>query len=104
DGSSGKGLWAQNETFPRPPASLTKILTAIVVLQHARLDDTQVVTQDAYDAPGSNTYAKVGETLTIEDLLWGLLLVSGNDMAVDLAHKVSPDGTVGGFVNMMNQE
>jgi D-alanyl-D-alanine carboxypeptidase len=104
DSSSGKVLWAQNETFPRPPASLTKILTAIVVLQHARLDDTQVVTQDAYDAPGSNTYAKVGETLTVEDLLWGLLLASGNDMAVDLAHKVSPDGTVGGFVNMMNQE
>jgi D-alanyl-D-alanine carboxypeptidase len=104
DPTNGKVLWAQNENFPRAPASLTKILTALVVLQHAGLDDTQVYTQDALDAPGANTYAKVGTTFTVTDLLWGLLLVSGNDMAIALAHKVSPDGTVGGFVNLMNQE
>jgi len=104
DAKNGKVLWAQNETFPRPPASLTKILTALVVLQRAKLDDTQVITQDALDAPGANTYAKVGETFTVEDLLWGLLLASGNDMAIALAHRVSPDGTVAGFVNLMNEE
>src|SRR5437899_10029319 len=102
DAKNGKVLWAQNETFPRPPASLTKILTALVVLQRAKLDDTQVITQDALDAPGANTYAKVGETFTVEDLLWGLLLASGNDMAIALAHRASPDGTVAGCANLMN--
>jgi D-alanyl-D-alanine carboxypeptidase len=104
DPSNGKVLWAVNATQPRPPASLTKILTALVVLQRARLDDTQTVTDEAYNAPGANTYAQPGWTYTVEDMLWGLLLVSGNDMAISLAQKVSPDHTVAGFVQVMNEQ
>ena len=104
DASNGKVLWAVNANQPRPPASLTKILTALVVLQRAKLDDTQTVTDEAYNAPGANTYAKAGWTYSVEDLLWGLLLVSGNDMAISLAQKVSPDGTVAGFVQVMNEQ
>ncbi len=104
DAANGKVLWAVNADQPRPPASLTKILTALVVLQRSKLDDTQTVTDEAYNAPGANTYAKPGWTYSVEDLLWGLLLVSGNDMAISLAQKVSPDHSVAGFVQLMNQE
>ncbi|HEX9315612.1 MAG TPA: D-alanyl-D-alanine carboxypeptidase family protein [Actinomycetota bacterium] len=104
DASNGKVLWEVNDNQPRPPASLTKILTALVVLQRARLDDTQTVTDEAYNAPGANTYAKPGWTYSVEDMLWGLLLVSGNDMAISLAQRVSPDGTVAGFVQLMNEQ
>jgi D-alanyl-D-alanine carboxypeptidase len=104
DASNGKVLWALNANQPRPPASLTKILTALVVLERAKLDDTQTITDEAYNAPGANTYAKPGWTYSVEDLLWGLLLVSGNDMAISLAQKVSPDGTVAGFVHLMNEQ
>jgi D-alanyl-D-alanine carboxypeptidase len=104
DASNGKVLWAVNANQPRPPASLTKILTALVVLQQAKLDDTQTVTDEAYNAPGANTYARPGWNYTVQDLLWGLLLVSGNDMAISLAQKVSPDGTVAGFVKLMNEQ
>jgi D-alanyl-D-alanine carboxypeptidase len=75
-----------------------------VVLQRAKLDDTQTVTDEAYNAPGANTYAKPGWTYTVEDMLWGLLLVSGNDMAISLAERVSPDHTVAGFVQIMNEQ
>lgn len=104
DPSNGKVLWEVNDNQPRPPASLTKILTALVVLQRARLDDTQTVTDEAYNAPGANTYAKPGWIYSVEDMLWGLLLVSGNDMAISLAQRVSPDGTVAGFVQLMNEQ
>jgi D-alanyl-D-alanine carboxypeptidase len=104
DPSNGKVLWAVNANQPRPPASLTKILTALVVLRRAKLDDTETVTDEAYNAPGANTYAKPGWTYSVEDLLWGLLLVSGNDMATSLAQRVSPDHTVAGFVQVMNEQ
>ena len=104
DATNGKVLWAANPDQPRSPASLTKILTALVVLEHAKLSDTQVVTDDAYNAPGANTYALPGWTFAVDDMLWALLLVSGNDMAISLAHKASPDGTVAGFVQLMNDE
>jgi len=104
DASNGKVLWEVNDDQPRPPASLTKILTALVVLQRTGLGDTQTVTDAAYNAPGANTYAKPGWTYSVKDMLWGLLLASGNDMAISLAERVSPDGTVAGFVQLMNEE
>jgi D-alanyl-D-alanine carboxypeptidase len=103
DASNGKVLWSLNDSVERPPASLTKIVTGLVVLQRAKLDDSQVITQDAHDAPGNRSNIKVGQTFSVQDLLWGLLIVSGNDAAIALAHRVSPDGTVSGFVNLMNQ-
>ncbi|MCA1839535.1 MAG: D-alanyl-D-alanine carboxypeptidase [Actinobacteria bacterium] len=104
DLDSGKILWAKDDQSARPPASLTKILTAYVVLHSvSNLNDTAVITPDARSAPGSRTYAEAGWSFTIRDLLWGLMLQSGNDAAIALAHKVSPDGTVPGFMNLVNQ-
>lgn len=99
----GNVLWAREEHAQRPPASLTKIVTALVVLERANLDDTAVITPDARAAPGGRIHAEEGWTFSVRDLLWALLLPSGNDAAVALAQKASPDGTVPGFVALMNE-
>lgn len=104
DVANGKVLWSLNDTAARAPASLTKIVTALVVLQHANLNDSAVMTQDAADVEPSKIGAPAGSVLSVSDLLWGLLLASGNDAAIALAHHVSPDGTVAGFSDLMNQE
>lgn len=104
DATNGKVLWSLNGTAVRAPASLTKIVTAMVVLQRANLNDTAVMTQDAADVEPSKIDAPAGSVLSVSDLLWGLLLASGNDAAIALAHHVSPDGTVAGFADLMNQE
>lgn len=104
DLDSGKILWAKDDQSQRAPASLTKILTAYVVLKNVKdLNETAVITADARAALGSRTYAEEGWTFTVRDLLWGLLLQSGNDAAIALAHKVSPDGTVQGFMDLANK-
>lgn len=102
DIQTGKILWSKDDRVVRPPASLTKILTALVVLENANLKDKGVLTKEARYAPGGRMYAEEGWTFTIEDLLWGLLLQSGNDAAVALAQAVSPDGTIDGFSKLMN--
>lgn len=102
DFTSGKILWAKDDESPRPPASLTKVLTALVVIRHAKLDDRVVITPEARQAPGGRTYAEAGWTFTVRDALWGLLLQSGNDTAIALAQKVSPDGSIDGFARMMD--
>jgi D-alanyl-D-alanine carboxypeptidase (penicillin-binding protein 5/6) len=104
DLDSGKVLWAKDDQSQRAPASLTKILTAYVVLKNVKdLDETAVITPDARAALGSRIYAEEGWTFTVRDLLWGLLLQSGNDAAIALAHKESPDGTVQGFMDLANK-
>lgn len=103
DATAGKILWAKDDKTPRPPASLTKILTALVVLKNGRLTDSTTISEAARFAPGGRTYAEQGWSFTVEELLWGLLLQSGNDAAVALAEKVSPDGTVPGFMKMANK-
>lgn len=100
---TGKVLWSKDADVPRPPASLTKILTALVVLEHAGLDDPVKITADARGVDGARMYVEAGWELPVRDLLWGLLLESGNDAAVALAQKVSPDGTIAGFANLMNE-
>ncbi|MGH2719439.1 MAG: D-alanyl-D-alanine carboxypeptidase family protein [Actinomycetota bacterium] len=104
DASNGKVLWSENDTEPRAPASLTKLATAMVVLQRANLNATATVTPEAAAVGGSELEAPAGTVMTIEDMLWGLLMVSGNDMAVALAQAVSPDGTQAGFVQLMNAD
>jgi D-alanyl-D-alanine carboxypeptidase (penicillin-binding protein 5/6) len=104
DPANGKVLWSENDTVPRAPASLTKIATAMVVLQRGDLNAVATVTPDAAAVGGSETFVPAGTTMTVEDMLWGLLVVSGNDMAVALAHAISPDGTVAGFAALMNQD
>lgn len=109
DAANGKVLWQENDTVPRAPASLTKLVTAMVVLSRANLDATAPVTPDAVAVGGSEVEAPAGTAMTIRDMLWGLLLVSGNDMAVALAHAVGGDGSQGSqgmanFVGLMNTD
>jgi D-alanyl-D-alanine carboxypeptidase len=100
----GKILWASNDETPRAPASLTKVLTALVVLERGSLDDTAVITPDARSVGGSSIYAEEGWTFSVRDLLWAMLMQSGNDAAIALAHRLSPNQTVEGFVNLMNEK
>ena len=100
DSATGRVLGAVNATEPRAMASTTKIMTALLVLERANLSDTVTVAPSAL-AGGSTMGLVAGETLTVEDLLWGLLVNSGNDAAVALAEHVS--GSEQAFVELMNQ-
>jgi D-alanyl-D-alanine carboxypeptidase (penicillin-binding protein 5/6) len=89
DGKTGKILRGENEAEARPMASTSKILTALVVLQLAAsdakvLDEVVTYSQRASKTPGSSAKLLVGEKVSVKELLYGLLLPSGNDAAVAL--------------------
>ncbi len=97
---SGRVLYAQNADEERLIASITKIMTAVVALEHGDKEQSYTVTaQDM--AEGSSMYLKPGDVLRLEELLYGLMLVSGNDAALAVAHCVS--GGVEDFVALMNE-
>ncbi len=103
DADSGRVLYAQNVYEERSIASTTKLMTALTVVEH--VDDlTQVVTvpDEAVGVEGSSIYLGYGEQLTIEQLLYGLMLQSGNDAAVALA--IVSAGDVDAFVGWMNEK
>jgi serine-type D-Ala-D-Ala carboxypeptidase (penicillin-binding protein 5/6) len=104
DMDTGTVLWSRDERAVRAPASLTKIITALVAIEHLNPDDQVTITPEARNAPGSRIYAEQGWTFKARDLLWGLLLQSGNDAAIALAQKASPDGTVAGFMKLENDK
>ena len=81
-------------------ASTTKIMTAVIVLEHCALDMPYTVAPEATKVEGSSMYLKPGETLTVEELLYGMMLHSGNDAAVALALACSD--SVPEFVDLMN--
>jgi len=98
--SSGRVLYEQNAGQERLIASITKIMTAITALEHG--DKTREYTVTAQDmAEGSSMYLKPGDVLRLEELLYGLMLASGNDAALAVAHCVS--GSVEAFVDLMNE-
>ncbi len=102
DMESGNVLWARDEKVIRAPASLTKVLTGLVAIENSDLNQQGVISNDARTVPGQRMFAEAGWTMTVRDMLWGLLLQSGNDAAISLAETVSPDGTVEGFMQMAN--
>ena len=85
DRTSGNVIYEKNGYKTVPMASTTKIMTAIVVLENANLQDTVTVEKKAAGTGGSRLGLKVGDKITVNDLLYGLLLRSGNDAAVALA-------------------
>ena len=101
---TGINLYAKNGDKRFYPASTTKVLTAITVLENAEDLDKVTTVSDAavngIDPSSSHIALEVGEKLTIRQLLYGLLLCSGNDCAVALAEEVG--GSVKGFAKMMN--
>ncbi|HAB66168.1 MAG TPA: hypothetical protein DCE23_02250 [Firmicutes bacterium] len=93
-------LYGKNETNQVKMASTTKIMTAIVVLENSSLDETVEVSQKASNTGGSRLGLKTGDKITIRDLLYGLMLRSGNDAAVCLAETVA--GSIEEFASLMN--
>ncbi len=86
DGDTGELIYSKNCDARREPASTTKICTAITVLEHeTNLDIPVPVPKEAVGIEGSSLYLKAGELLSVRDLLYGLMLQSGNDCAVALA-------------------
>ncbi|MCC6313462.1 MAG: D-alanyl-D-alanine carboxypeptidase, partial [Thermomicrobiales bacterium] len=89
DATAGAALFALDPDEPRAPASLTKIVTALVVLDHAALDEpVQIQQSDVVDENQSRVDLLPGDVLTVRDLLYGLLIPSGNDAALALARHV----------------
>lgn len=102
DGDSGQVLFAQKADEKSLIASTTKIMTALVVLEHAELSEVVEIPAEAVGIEGSSMYLRAGERLTVEDLLHGLMLSSGNDAAVALALHVA--GSVDAFAELMNEK
>ena len=102
DRSSKRILYEKNGLKQVPMASTTKIMTSIVVLENANLSDVVTVDKKAAGTGGSRLGLSTNDKITVHDLLYGLMLRSGNDAAVALAIHVG--GSVEGFAEMMNQK
>ena len=98
--ASRRFLFEKDADIPLPMASTTKILTALIILEDCSLDEAVTVPPEAERAGGSSVYLSMGETKTVEELLYGLMLRSGNDCAVSLA--VHRSGSVQKFAALMN--
>ena len=101
DGESGRILFGQDENKFLPEASCTKIMTALLALEHSPLDAEVTAGKNAHGVPGTSVYLSEGETLTMEQMLYGLMLRSGNDAAVAIAEHVA--GSVSDFANLANR-
>ena len=102
DRASGRIMYEKNGNKQTPMASTTKIMTAIVVLENTNLKDTVTITSKAAGTGGSRLGLKKNDKITVNDLLYGLLLRSGNDAAVALAIHVG--GSIEEFAQMMNDK
>lgn len=101
DGDTGRVLFESNSDARLPIASLTKIWTALVAIENSDLQEEVVISPRAAMAEGSSIYLQAGEKVTVETLLYGLMLRSGNDAATALAEHAG--GSVEGFVKLMNE-
>jgi serine-type D-Ala-D-Ala carboxypeptidase (penicillin-binding protein 5/6) len=106
DFNSGRVLVENNADQKLPPASLTKIMTVYVVFRelsigHLSLDETVTVSKKAWQTPGSRMFIEVNKQVSIEDLLQGVIIQSGNDASVALAEHVGGDEST--FAALMNQ-
>lgn len=100
EASSRRVLYADGKDEVCYPASTTKVLTALIALERLPLDKIVTVPEIAEGVEGSSIYLKAGDTITVEDLLFGLMLRSGNDAAVTLATEVA--GGIDEFASLMN--
>ena len=105
DGNSGRVLYAQNEKKHLPPASVTKVMTLLLILEGCEsgkisLDDEVVISERAANMGGSQMYMEMGEVHSVKELLKGVIMVSANDGCVALAEHLS--GSVEAFVKEMN--
>jgi D-alanyl-D-alanine carboxypeptidase (penicillin-binding protein 5/6) len=102
DGRTGDVLLAKDPASRVPIASLTKMMTVLVTLEHAKLDDTVTISPEAAEVGESSIPLRAGERLSVRDLVEAALIQSANDAAWALAEHVGR-GDVGRFVSMMNR-
>lgn len=102
EAESGRILFKKNIDSPRLIASTTKILTALVVLEHCELDEEVIIKPEWANIEGSSMYLAAGKSYRVEELLYGLMLASGNDAAVALAGHAA--GSVEAFADWMNDK
>ena len=95
-------LFKKNEKMRLPMASTTKIMTALVAIENAELEEIVKIAPEAIGTEGSSAYLKNGDILTMEELLYALLLQSANDAAVALAYYIG--GDISGFADLMNKK
>ncbi|MDY6794323.1 MAG: D-alanyl-D-alanine carboxypeptidase family protein [Actinomycetota bacterium] len=102
DPETGEELYAKNADQPLPMASTTKIMTAVVTMENADMNESVTISENASSVGESSVWLEAGETLSIEQLLYALLVQSANDAATALAEYVG--GSEEAFVKMMNQK
>ncbi|WP_425544730.1 serine hydrolase [Clostridium oceanicum] len=101
DGKTGEIIYSKNPDKPYPPASTTKIMTALLTLEKTNLDDIVTIGKNPPNADGSKIYLFKDEKIKVKDLLYSLLLASANDSAEALAEHVS--GSKENFAKEMNK-
>jgi len=102
DAETGQVLYAKNAHKPLPPASITKVMTAILVLERCDLDAVVKASERAVNTKASSMHLRVGEEVKVRDLLYALMLRSANDAAVALAEHAA--GSVEAFAELMNEK
>jgi D-alanyl-D-alanine carboxypeptidase (penicillin-binding protein 5/6) len=102
DAQTGQVLYSKNARAASYPASITKIMTAILALERGNLDEYVPVSRKASYIDGSRIYLLEGEEVTLEQVLYGLMLESGNDAAIAIAEYIA--GSVEEFTVMMNDK
>ncbi|MEA4923182.1 MAG: D-alanyl-D-alanine carboxypeptidase family protein [Eubacteriaceae bacterium] len=102
DAKTGEVLYESNSTKAMQPASLTKMMTALLVVENLDMNDTVTVPKEAVGITGNNIGLKEGEVFTVEQLLNALMIYSANDAAVALGIKVS--GNIDSFLALMNEK
>lgn len=102
DRNTNTVLYGKNENQKRKMASTTKIMTATIIIENCNLNETVEISKKAAGTGGSRLGLKTGDKITIRDLLYGLMMRSGNDSAVALAEYAG--GSIEGFAEKMNQK
>ena len=106
DANTGQVLWQKDGLTPMPPASMSKLMTVELLFQRLKdgrikLTDTFPVSERAWRTSGSTGFTRVGDNLTVEDLIGRIIIASGNDACIVVAEALG--GTVDGFVKLMNE-
>lgn len=102
DMDSGRIMYASNAHYVQSVASISKIMTAIVAIENADVNKEVTIGDEVLKAYGSGIYVQKGEKIKLEDLIYGLMLRSGNDAALAIATSVS--GNIENFVKLMNKK
>ncbi len=101
DAASGRVLLRHNAEAPLPMASTTKVMTALLAIERGDPDAPVTCSRNAFGVPGTSIYLSEGETLTLRQMLYGLMMASGNDAAMAIAEHIG--GTAEDFCRMMTE-